>query len=38
MELQPGRGYGDVAWLPVRHGVDRGMKIVTKGAVLLSEM
>jgi cobalt-zinc-cadmium efflux system membrane fusion protein len=30
--------YTSDAWLPVRHGVDRGMKIVTKGAVLLSEM
>jgi cobalt-zinc-cadmium efflux system membrane fusion protein len=25
-------------WLPIKHGVDEGMQVVTKGAVLLSEM
>jgi membrane fusion protein, heavy metal efflux system len=25
-------------WLPILHGLDKGMKVVTKGAVLLSEM
>jgi RND family efflux transporter MFP subunit len=26
------------AWLPIKHGLDKGMQVVTKGAVLLSEM
>ena len=30
--------YGADAWLPVKHGLDKGMMVVTKGAVLLSEM
>jgi len=30
--------YGADAWLPVKHGLDKGMLVVTKGAVLLSEM
>jgi|HubBroStandDraft_6_1064221.scaffolds.fasta_scaffold318336_1 cobalt-zinc-cadmium efflux system membrane fusion protein len=30
--------YGADQWLPVKHGLDKGMRIVTKGAVLLSEM
>lgn len=30
--------YGADDWLPIRHGLDKGMQVVTKGAVLLSEM
>ncbi len=30
--------YSSDAWLPIRHGLDKGQKVVTKGAVLLSEM
>jgi membrane fusion protein, heavy metal efflux system len=30
--------YGADMWLPVKHGLDKGMQVVTKGAVLLSEM
>ena len=25
-------------WLPIKHGLEKGQKVVTKGAVLLSEM
>jgi cobalt-zinc-cadmium efflux system membrane fusion protein len=30
--------YGADNWLPVKHGLEKGMQVVTKGAVLLSEM
>jgi membrane fusion protein, heavy metal efflux system len=30
--------YGADQWLPVKHGLEKGMRVVTKGAVLLSEM
>jgi cobalt-zinc-cadmium efflux system membrane fusion protein len=30
--------YGADMWLPIKHGLDKGMQVVTKGAVLLSEM
>jgi cobalt-zinc-cadmium efflux system membrane fusion protein len=30
--------YGADQWLPVKHGLDKGMQVVIKGAVLLSEM
>jgi cobalt-zinc-cadmium efflux system membrane fusion protein len=30
--------YSSDQWLPIKHGLDRGMKVVVKGAVLLSEM
>jgi cobalt-zinc-cadmium efflux system membrane fusion protein len=30
--------YSSDEWLPIKHGLEKGMKVVTKGAVLLSEM
>ncbi len=30
--------YGADAWLPIKHGLEKGMLVVTSGAVLLSEM
>jgi cobalt-zinc-cadmium efflux system membrane fusion protein len=30
--------YSSDQWLPIKHGLDKGMKVVVKGAVLLSEM
>jgi multidrug efflux pump subunit AcrA (membrane-fusion protein) len=30
--------YSADQWLPIRHGLEKGQKVVTKGAVLLSEM
>jgi cobalt-zinc-cadmium efflux system membrane fusion protein len=30
--------YASPDWVPVRHGLEKGMKLVVKGAVLLSEM
>jgi cobalt-zinc-cadmium efflux system membrane fusion protein len=30
--------YSSDNWLPIKHGLEKGQKVVTKGAVLLSEM